>query len=389
MSGALDESWRDVLDAVAQRERLPTSRDVQKLAPLLARLSSAYNDRERAPDVDDRGSLAARLHFSFVRDVPKASAALREVAPLVPRDRAVRVLDIGAGLGAMTWGVARALGPGAVVEADLTDRHGAALEIAAAIAKERAGRGSGEVRVKTRVAAVDALGRGMGTYDVVIAGQVLSELDRDLAETDRVARHLDYVERWLAHVKTDGTLVIVEPALRDRTRHLQRVRDDIVMRKVATVFAPCLHDAPCPMLARESDWCHEDVPVDLPEWLVPLARSASLRYERLTFSYLVLRKDGASLGARLAGASVLRDVSGLLRTKGKTERMLCGRTPGFVGGLRATRLDRHESDANAPWSEAQRGDILSFDPPLAPERPRVEGAVALVPTGIDVTDTAR
>src|SRR3712207_8562489 len=60
----------------------------------------------------------------------------------------------------------------------------------------------------------------------------------------------------------------------------------------ATVFAPCLHAASCPMLAIETEWCHEDLAVDLPPWTVPLARAAGLRWQGLTFSYLVLRKDG-------------------------------------------------------------------------------------------------
>ena len=128
------------------------------------------------------------------------------------------------------------------------------------------------------------------------------------------------------------------------------------------------------MLVREHDWCHEDLSVDLPDWLVPIARAAGLRFQGLTFSYLVLRRDGASLASLHAAPSLLRDVSGVRRTKGKTERILCGRTAGMEagGGLRAMRLDRAESESNAAWDEAERGDVLSFEPPLVLERPRVE-----------------
>src|SRR5580700_2681488 len=82
------------------------------------------------------------------------------------------------------------------------------------------------------------------------------------------------------------------------TRHSHRVRDAVLStpatappssRSPVTVFAPCLHAAPCPALARDSDWCHEDLDVDLPGWLVPVAKAAGLRHEGLTFSYLVLR----------------------------------------------------------------------------------------------------
>ena len=35
------------------------------------------------------------------------------------------------------------------------------------------------------------------------------------------------------------------------------------------------------MLAREGDWCHEDLPVDLPPWLVPVARADGTGYDLL------------------------------------------------------------------------------------------------------------
>jgi hypothetical protein len=78
------------------------------------------------------------------------------------------------------------------------------------------------------------------------------------------------------------------------------------------------------------------------------------------------------VGALRTGASLLRDVSGVLRSKGKTERMMCGRTPGVVGGLRVTRLDRASSEPNAAWDDAVRGDVLRFEPPLSADKPRVE-----------------
>ena len=80
--------------------------------------------------------------------------------------------------------------------------------------------------------------------------------------------------RYLREQKPDVRLVVVEPALRDRTRHLHRVRERLMASEAVTLFAPCLHRAACPALATKGDWCHEDLPLDLPEWLVPLARAA-------------------------------------------------------------------------------------------------------------------
>src|SRR5258708_26429783 len=101
---SLEDDWRDVLDGVAKARGWPTSRDVAALASRVAALSAAYNDPGRArAAVRDAG--AARLGFSFARDVPKGAAAVRELVALralVPA-AALRVLDVGAGLGATTW----------------------------------------------------------------------------------------------------------------------------------------------------------------------------------------------------------------------------------------------------------------------------------------------
>ncbi|MGH7434267.1 MAG: hypothetical protein ACRENE_01170, partial [Polyangiaceae bacterium] len=66
----LDEAWREIVDAVGRSRGWPTSRDPARLGALVAALSVAYNDaRQARASVQDAG--AARLGFSFVRDVPK------------------------------------------------------------------------------------------------------------------------------------------------------------------------------------------------------------------------------------------------------------------------------------------------------------------------------
>src|SRR5260370_1985796 len=105
---SLEDDWRETLDAVAVSRALPTSRDVTELAKRVAALSEAYNDPMRAR-ADARDGGAARLGFMFARDVPKGAGAVRELVATGALRTPLRVLDVGAGLGAMTWGVARAL----------------------------------------------------------------------------------------------------------------------------------------------------------------------------------------------------------------------------------------------------------------------------------------
>jgi hypothetical protein len=391
----LEEDWRDSLDAIARSRSWPTSRDVARLASHVVELSAAYNDptRARAP-MRDAG--AARLGFSFARDVPKAAGAVRELvaARAIPMDRTLRVLDLGAGLGATTWGLARALaasGFAGKIDATWVDDDAPALELASAILRSRGGRESSvEVRARTVSApAGESIPGVSGRFDVVLMGQVLSELDVAAPDAVRRQRHAALLGSLLdERTDADGALVVIEPALRDRTRHLHSVRDELAS-KGATIFAPCLHGAPCPALARESDWCHEDLAVDLPEWLVPVARAAGLRREGLTFSYVVLHRGGRRWVDAIhatGGAARLRVVSGAIRTKGKLEAFTCGELPG-PDGLVATRarlmrLDRDESASNAAFDRLERGYVVVVAPAPELSRPRITRATAVAVDGL-------
>ncbi len=399
LARALEEDWRETLDAVARARGWPTSRDVAKLGARVAELSAAYNDPARAR-ASAREAGAARLGFSFPRDVPKAAAAVRELvgARAIPEarpERPLRVLDIGAGLGASTWGLVRALraagfeGP---VDATWVDADTDALAVGMAIVRGREGAPDGiGLRVHARPGGLGAA-PSLGRFDVVLVGQVLSELDVALPEDARRQRHAEWIRALVNERCTEeGAVVVIEPALRDRARHLHRVRDALA-EGGAPIFAPCLHQASCPALAREADWCHEDLPVDLPEWLAPVARAAGLRREGLTFSYLVLRRGGSTLagvlrapdGARgdaTAPGARLRVVSGEIRTKGKREAFVCGElaAPGGTAAARARlmRLDRDAKEGNADWERARRGDVLLVTPAPDLDRPRIGSSTSV------------
>jgi SAM-dependent methyltransferase len=409
----LEEDWRDALDAVARSRSWPTSRDVARLASRVVTLSAAYNDPARA-SASMRDAGPARLGFSFVRDVPKGAAAVRELVSTgavgldLRLDRSpLRVLDVGAGLGATTWGLVRALaasGAQGRVEATWLDSDPDALALAAAIVRARDGRqGAVELRVQTRVGAHTSLAGlgGAARFDVVLLGHVLSELDVTAPDEVRVQRHVALLRSLFdARTEDSGALVVIEPALRNRTRHLHRVRDALAASG-ATIFAPCLHARPCPALARDSDWCHEDLAVDLPSWLVPVATAAGLRREGLTFSYLVLHRGGRRLAAaqpfasgralpdgllvealpKTGGGARLRVVSDAMASKGKLEAFVCGELQGEGGPVaaraRLMRLNRDATADNDDWGQSRRGDVIVVNP--APElgRARIHASTSV------------
>jgi SAM-dependent methyltransferase len=393
----LEERWRVLLAEVAASKGLPSAHEVARLGADVARLSAAYNALPGAPRAEPSSLLGARLGFSFPRDAPKSGGAVAELVLSgllrIPTDRPLAILDVGAGLGASTWGVVRALasaGQKGDVEALLVDTDARALELARAVAGRALGEGGVSLNVRTEprsLAASSGVGAGAGggaKADLVLLGQVLSEADRELQPAERAARHAALLAAILDRsVRPDGALVVVEPALRDRTRHLHGVRALLVAGGVR-VFAPCLHQEACPMLAREQDWCHEDMGVDLPGWLVPVARTAGLRWQGLTFSYLVLRPDGASVAR---GRRLLRVVSPPRRTKGKRELDTCGPTAeapaagqGAAEGGEAPAaglghlwlLERDETEANAAFMGVERGELLGIEPPPAADHARGE-----------------
>jgi ribosomal protein RSM22 (predicted rRNA methylase) len=379
----LDEPFRATLDDLARARGWPTSADIARAGVLVRKLSDAYNgvsDGGGAATLRTNDALAARLVFSFPRDVPKGAGAVRELvltgALAVPEGRPLRVLDVGAGLGATSRGVVRALALRSAVGevlVDAIDEDGAALDLAEAIARARPREGG--VGLELRGVRTSAGGKlsAREPYDLIVLGQVLSELDRDRAD-GRALHHAELLRAYAERLRDDGSIVVVEPALRERTRHLHAVREALLALPGPglSVFAPCVHDAPCPMLATEDGWCHEDLDVDLPPWLVPVARAAGLRWQGLTFSYLVLRRDGRrQTGA--ASRHALRVVSSPVVTKGKRELFLCGVFEGRDAADRrkVMRLDRHFSPENEAWDGAARGDVLELMPPVSIDHLRV------------------
>lgn len=396
----LEAPFQQVIDAVLRKRRAPTTQDVAALGPRVAALSHAYNAGLAGDGAKAKMPLEARIAFSFARDVPKGAAAVRELLGTrvlrATGDHTLRIVDLGAGLGAMTWGVARAVvaaakatgEPPVRIEALLVDEDAEALAAAVALAAEvtaRLGEEAPPLTLRTRVERL-APGMKLPEADLLILGQVLSELDVALEPAARAAKHAALVADLLGRVvEPDGALVIVEPALRERTRHLHAVRDRLVADGT-TVFAPCLHALGCPMLATEGEWCHEDLPIDLPAWAVPLARAAGLRWQRLTFSYLVLRRDAKRLldhapPAQKGDRMHLRVVSELMRSKGKAEIFAC---TAEGARLRLRRLDRDAAAtgtgarATAAWSSLGRGDVVTVAG-AAPidERGRIDAAAEI------------
>jgi Mitochondrial small ribosomal subunit Rsm22 len=345
------------------------------------------SERERlAAPADRTGDLAARAAFFTIADAMKVAVPLGELAGrgALPARRPLRVVDLGAGCGAMSLGLLAALSgepgePGAPREVSLSliDRDAAALAIAAAAIRELSAKLGVAAAVTTRAA--DAIAAPLGEAELVVMGSLLNELT---AADPRggLERAAALVARALGAITDDGAVIVIEPALRETSRALHEIRDAILARGVGHVFAPCTRrGAPCPALADPDDWCHEDRPLLLPPRTAELARLTHLRDSGMKFSYLVLRKQPLALVAAPPGGGTAWRVVGVPRPeKGKLEVIGCGER----GRVPIRLLRRHRSPANRAIERAERGDVLVVEaapgearesPRAAPrESPRVE-----------------
>jgi ribosomal protein RSM22 (predicted rRNA methylase) len=113
------------------------------------------------------------------------------------------------------------------------------------------------------------------TYDLVVLGHVLNELDSD-ARRDVVRA------AWRL---TAGVLLIVEPGTPEAFALVRAGRDDLLAAGARTI-APCAHDQPCPL---EQDWCHFPQRLKRPDFQ-RRARGAPSEWEDSKFSYAALAR---------------------------------------------------------------------------------------------------
>lgn len=348
--------------AAAQAHFGDRCRRRRELVESIGALSAAY-----AAGQPPRGEthLLARLVFFTLADLPKVAFPLAELAQAgcLP-ERPLRLLDVGAGCGTLGFGVQGMLAELGLPAPELTcalDLDAAALRLAADVQKRGAAAlapGGAAPALKTfqrDLRQASALAGLPGPFDLIVAGNVLTELPSD----ERRALS----SRLLTLLAPDGAVILLEPALRASAQALGTLRDELLAADGARIFAPCTHDTPCPLAQTDDAWCHE-----LRIWQLPppelrqLAAASNLRRRDLKFSYLTLRAPETSeqlgqLPPAGARGRAYRCVGSVQRSKGKRDLWLCGEG----GRVQALRLDRHRKAPNRPFERLGRGRLVWFD----------------------------
>jgi len=291
----------------------------------------------------DRAHLGAYLLWWWPQTYAKVRSALR-LAPCLPRP--ARILDVGAGPAPAALSILDVLG-GEAVAIDASE---------AALSEARALAGSASLRTM-RCEAASARSAG-GEFEIVVLANVLSEIPE--ARRDALLDALP--------VRSSGSVLVVEPALRETGRALLAFRDHALERGWYAT-GPCLTQRPCPALASPRDWCTASAEWEPPEHLRQLADATGLRAdEGLSYAPLVLARSPPAVEPGL-----WRVVGIAPPEKGKKRLWVCS----DEGRIPLVRLDRHASPGNARFDDLRRGDLV-----------RVEGAESR-PDGLRIGPSSR
>jgi predicted nicotinamide N-methyase len=306
--------------------------------------------------MDNPRLLGAYLLFYWPVSYMQSRGALSELGR--PRS----VLDLGSGPGPLAFAAMDA-GATSVIAAD---RSKPALELAKQLAIEaQESLGTREWSPEKPIPE--------GKFDLITMGHVVNELyNGDLALRAQL------LEKILARIDKHGTLLVMEPALRDTTRALLKVRDVLVAQGYA-VRAPCLFRGNCPALVKETDWCHADRPWKMPPLVEAIAGAAGLHKESLKMAYAAFAPKGDAWST-LPEGRYFRIVSEALEGKGRQRFMGCG-PEGRVGLAMQTK---HETEKNRLFFKAVRGDVIKVDV----TEPRGDGLTLTDATTVEIVANA-
>ncbi len=307
----------------------------------------------------------AYLRYYLPVNVPKVRTPLAAWLAADPRrfaGRTLRAIDLGSGPGSALLGLCdfvRGLPPSdrpRRLELVALDQSYENLKCAQALVSRFGARAGLAVEVRPlRVdlvadrAELFPLAAADGRFDLVLAANVLCEIARGAeGGIERATALVTAAAKQL--LAAQGALVIVEPGLRDATRDLHRVRDRLLDAGLLHVMAPCLHEAPCPALAAERDWCIAELAWEPPQAVRAIDRRTGLRKDSLKFSYLLLAREAPPRPE----ATRWRVVSDVLDLKGERRVYLCADGRWIVLG----QLKRRHPPAAATFARLRRGDLV-------------------------------
>lgn len=306
------------------------------LAREVARLAEDYRGgvATGGPGAIGRERAVAYAVYRMPATYAAAHAACTALAATAPAWAPRRLLDLGAGCGAVGWAAADVfptLASMTYVERDTTmtalGRELASLSPAAAIREAR--------WVNADLADLPGLAElpDSAPIDLAVAAYALGELSSGTAA--------GLVDRLAASAET---VLLIEPGTPRGYAAVLAARDRLIASGL-TVAAPCPHSRHCPMSAPESpDWCHFAVRLSRSP-AHRQAKGAALGYEDEKFSYVAAtRRAPVPVPAR-----VVRHPQ---RRSGHVHLDLCTR----ASGLERATVSRRSGEAYRAARDVAWGD---------------------------------
>ena len=356
----------------------------------LSNIFTRGNSGFRANYLEEPKLRQAYLAYYVPVNLAKVQLLLAELQPVLAahKEPEFRVLDVGGGPGTaalalLDWACSTSIPPPDTLRMAVMDRSPAVLTACAELWQSYLNE-MREYRVLPlrtiecnleRLSPVQVASGVSGPgYHLIVVQNVLSELYHGIP--DASDRRAALVADLLSMVTQDGSLMLIEPALRTTSRSLHGLRDKLLANSQCSVYSPCLHDKNCPALVGLDDWCHEERSWRRPGWIEQIDESVGFIKDALKFSYVVFRKDGKALVPR--GQPYHRVVSELRVMKGEKRVWLCD----SAGRSEVGRQDKDRSPSNAAFEQYHRGAIVKINEIVRKERNgRLSAVGRILPQG--------
>ena len=300
-----------------------------ELAPFLSELSAIsasyiahdVGSKLPSPMKSVRSAEAYALYYTIIN-----AAKIMHLSPSLAFEKEeISVLDLGCGPG--TAGLALLAALDRSIRLTCVEHSPHMRQLAERLLSRYQGEGK-----LTKLSLLPALAPSSSeTYDLVIAANVVAELDT--SEGERTMRTL--AER----TAPGGYLVVLEPGQQRHTRRLMHLRDSLLesTNEFAPLF-PCLRRDRCPMLASsETDWCHGTIEWHQPRLNAHLDDLLSFNKHRIKYSAFIFQRGGTV-------SSGVRVLTPPEKTRAGIDTLVCGEdTYGVVRIRKGARSERNRA----------------------------------------------
>ncbi len=137
-------------------------------------------------------------------------------------------------------------------------------------------------------------------FDVIVSSFFLNEL---AGTPEILAKRIN--ELVTHHLTDNGIFILCEPALMQQSRRLLEIRqlwiENHSKQAKSQVLLPCLGHQACGSLTLKDDWCHEEVSWWRPPYLRIIDQLTGFDRKTLDFSYLVFIRSPNQIGEILTG----------------------------------------------------------------------------------------